>query len=535
MAGAGVVERIRASAGLPGIVVGAVAFTLAEYAQWVAILVYAYDRGGATESGLVALAQLVPAALLAPLLAAWTSRLRPARVLQGAYAALALTLVACGVGILLDSPMLAYGAAVASAVPMVVPRPAQAAALPALVADPEDLTTGSVGLGWADSVGALAAGLLSGVMLTVAGVGSLVLVTAGSAVAALLCAFPADRVTRSFVRGADDEADPVADAPIPWRSVRVVLGLLGVQSVLDAALDVLFVVLAIDVLRQGEGWAGYLQMSFGIGAVAAAPLSARLVGRRLAPAVIVASLVAGGALALTAPGPGVAFTVVAVIVAGGARAVFATSSRTLLLRLTPHRAIGRVFGVVEGCTAAGLAVGSLLVPLLVAAGGPSVALLGAAVLLPLAVLVGGRRLVRLEAGAPDRSLALAALRGSGLLGQLPAPALEELAGAAEPMRLAIGESLIREGEPGLDYYLITAGEAEVTQRGTVLRRLGPGAGVGEIALLRRSPRTATVVAVTDLEVLRIEGRAFLAAVTGHRTTMARVTQQAERWEPAADR
>ena len=50
--------------------------------------------------------------------------------------------------------------------------------------------------------------------------------------------------------------------------------------------------------------------------------------------------------------------------------------------------------------------------------------------------------------------------------------------------------------------------------GEPIHRLGPGTGVGEIALLRRSPRTATVVAVTDVTGYCIDAATFLAAVAG---------------------
>jgi MFS family permease len=298
----------------------------------------------------------------------------------------------------------------------------------------------------------------------------------------------------------------------------VLVALLAVEGVLVAALDVLFVVLAVDVLERGEGWAGYLQMAFGLGAVASALVTARLVDRRLAPAVIAAALVTGAALALTAPGPGLAVTVAVVVIAGMGRAVLDVSTRTLLLRITPHRATAQVFGVVEGFVMGGLAVGSLLVPALVAIGGPAAALVGAAALLPLAVAATFARLVRLDAEAPDHRRALAALRTSTVFAHLPQPALEELAGAAAPTRFASGATLIREGEPGLDYHLITAGEVEASQGGRVVGRIGPGDGVGEIALIRRVPRTATVTALTAVETLRLDGPAFLEAIARGATT-----------------
>ena len=352
---------------------------------------------------------------------------------------------------------------------MVVPRPAQIGVLTELVGDPRDLASGSVALGWAESAGVVGAGLLSGLVLTGGGPGWLLLSTAGLAVASLMCTLPADAATRTTAyspavqRAPTGPAGSPAATPPPWGSVWPLVSLLTVGSVLVAALDVLFVVLAVDVLRRGEGWAGYLQMVFGLGAVLSAPITARLVGRRLAPAVIAAAVVTGAALALTAPGPGLALTVAAVMVAGGGRAVLDVATRTLLLRVVPHRSAARVFGVVEGCTMGGLALGSLLVPVLVAAGGPSTALLGAACLLPLAVGAVAGRLLRLDGEAPDQRRRGRRAQASPLLQQLPADALEALAAAATPCTYAPGVAVMREGEPGLDYHLITGGQVEVTQ------------------------------------------------------------------------
>ena len=63
-----------------------------------------------------------------------------------------------------------------------------------------------------------------------------------------------------------------------------------------------------------------------------------------------------------------------------------------------------------------------------------------------------------------------------------------------------------EGDPGDRYYLIREGQADVLIAGRRVRRLGPGAGFGELALITGKPRTATVLAATDL-VLGALGRA----------------------------
>ena len=78
---------------------------VAEFGQWLAVIVYAYARGGASAAGLVVILQLIPSMLLAPLITARLARISVARVLAGAYAAAAATLGCCGVAILAGAPV----------------------------------------------------------------------------------------------------------------------------------------------------------------------------------------------------------------------------------------------------------------------------------------------------------------------------------------------------------------------------------------------------------------------------------------------
>jgi CRP-like cAMP-binding protein len=87
--------------------------------------------------------------------------------------------------------------------------------------------------------------------------------------------------------------------------------------------------------------------------------------------------------------------------------------------------------------------------------------------------------------------------------------LRRIAALAVERTVDEGTELIREGEPGTEFFVVVDGEVEVRRRGRRVTRLGPGSYVGEIALLSRSPRTATVVAATDLRVLSIAGRDFV--------------------------
>ena len=90
-------------------------------------------------------------------------------------------------------------------------------------------------------------------------------------------------------------------------------------------------------------------------------VSAALVGRRLGVPILGAALLLSGVLAALAFGLGLAATVALLTVVGASRALLDVASRTLMQRSVPAQLLGRVFGVLEGLTMAGLAAGSLLV------------------------------------------------------------------------------------------------------------------------------------------------------------------------------
>jgi CRP-like cAMP-binding protein len=113
---------------------------------------------------------------------------------------------------------------------------------------------------------------------------------------------------------------------------------------------------------------------------------------------------------------------------------------------------------------------------------------------------------------------IALLRSLPLFAELPAPAIESLAAALTPIHLAAGAVLIRQGGPGDAYYAIASGELDVLHDGHFLRRCGRGEGVGEIALLRDVPRTATVIAHSAATVYELQRDLFLTAVLGHAPT-----------------
>ena len=92
--------------------------------------------------------------------------------------------------------------------------------------------------------------------------------------------------------------------------------------------------------------------------------------------------------------------------------------------------------------------------------------------------------------------------------------------------------LIRQGDDADRFYAIADGEVAVCVDGRPRGVRGRGTGLGEIALLRRTPRTATVTAVTPATLFALDSDTFLAAVSGHAPTRRRADQVAARWASA---
>jgi MFS family permease len=506
-------------------------FILTEDSVWIAMLVFAYAHGGATTAGLVALAQLVPAAVLAPVAAAVADRRSPVVLLTVGYLAQAVGMAGTATAVAVGAPLAAYAAAVFASTAVTTTRPAQSTLIPSVAATPDQLTAANVVAGWLEAAGIAAAGLLTGVLIVFGGVASVFAVCSGfGVIAALLVArlgvpalaLPPEQGA-AMLAGVGEGLRLAARQP----RLRLMLALLTAEAVVLGALDLLFVILAISVLGRSGAWAGYLNFAFGLGAVLAATVSAMLVGRRLGAPILGAALLLSAALAALAFGLGLAGTVVLLAVVGATRALLDVAARTLLQRSVPAHLLGRMFGVLEGLTMAGLALGALLVPLLVHWGGSRLALLGAAAVLPLAAVAGGRALLGLDAGARVPVVEIGLLRSIPLFAELPAPGIEGLAAALTQIDVPVGTDLIHQGDGGDTYYAIAAGQLDVRQDGRFLHRCGRGEGVGEIALLRSIPRTATVTAHTDATVYELNREHFLTAVLGHAATHHQANRIAE--------
>jgi hypothetical protein len=361
------------------------AFSVAEYGAWVAILVYAYERGGATESAIAAVCQLLPAAFVAPMAARAIDRHGPASALRRGYWTQAVAYGATAALLFAGAPAVAvYTAAVIAASAVTATRPAHAAMVPLLAADSEGVTALTVLSGWVESTAVLVGPAMAGLLLALDGPpAAIACFAAALTVAAMLVthAFATQRARPMDAgadhAGADDAGQPGIACLIRDHGQLVPLVLLvATQYLVIGALDVLLVVLAIAELGLGASGAGYLTAAFGAGGVMGSAGAVWLIGRRrLAGPLSVAAIGWGSALALLGVWPTVAGAFLLLGVAGSARSLLDTSGRTILLRVTPRAVRGQVFGLLEGASMLALATGSALVPAFVALGGPRTALI----------------------------------------------------------------------------------------------------------------------------------------------------------------
>jgi MFS family permease len=213
--------------------------------------------------------------------------------------------------------------------------------------------------------------------------------------------------------------------------------------------------------------------------------------------------------------PEVVLAVVMLAVVGAGNSLVDVAVFTLIQRAVPDDVLARVFGVIQFLWIATFGLGGVLVVPLISSLGVDWALVVTGLLLPVLVLLLGRRLVRLDAEAEAPGAELSLLRAIPIFAPLPGTPLEHLASRLVPLRVEPDTVIVREGDRGDRFYVIVEGEVDVSIEGAYVSTLGSGGYFGEIALIRDTSRTATATARTDVVLYALEREDFLAAVTGH--------------------
>lgn len=498
---------------------------VAEYAAIVGVLVHAFEHGGSRATGLTSLALLLPQFVGAPLAADVVARFRPAtvRTLGLAIQALGYGLAAAAIAADLPVAVVAAGAVVALAAVTTL-RPTGAVLLPSVVRSTSELTIGNLWTAYGESAGALAGPLAAAVLLAAGGPSAALAGCAVAAAFALALARPPGRggppaptglagVRRR--RGLAPAFGVVRDRP--W--TVGILGLTLARYVILGALDVLLVVLAFDDLDLGSDGAGILNALVGAGAAASAVLATVLARRRsVAPWLLIAVGGAAGTCLVLALATDLAVAVVVLPLLGVAASLVDVLGRMLLQRSADPRDLGAVFSLVELVGGAGMLAGSVLAQLLLAIGDVDLALIGLAVSLVVVLLATTRTALRADAGADVPVVEMSLLRELPMFAPATPIALEAVARSAEPVVVPAGAVVVTQGEPGDRFFAVTHGAFDVVMSGERIRVAERGSFFGEVALLADVPRTATITALVDGELLAVDRVPFLVAVTGSDTS-----------------
>ena len=497
--------------------------TAADWAFLVVLLIVAYDAGGAFAVGVLGAVRVLPAIVAPPFAMTLVQRFGGNRLLVAINlvrsAGAAATAIVIGTGLPLEATY-ALAAVVAGAGSLV--RPIQFALLPAFARTPGELVAANVASSTGEGVGTFAGPLIAGALVAWVGpVPASVLVAAGFVGAAVAA------TGLRFERGADAHggvgADRstrfrLADAPQVLRrypNAVLIMGAFVAQVFVRGLLITLIVVASIELLGMGDSGVGLLNAALGLGGLVGALGALGLVGGKRLTSVFAIALAAWGLPLVVIGGwPVALLAVFGLFVTGICNAVLDVSGFTLIQRGVQNEDRVTMFGVFEGALGVSLLVGSLLAPALIAALGARGAFVVAGAILPVVAVVTWRPIARgARRGALTDELSTL-LRSNPLFAPLPLTALDRLAENLELVSFEPGDVVMRKGEPGDQYVLIAEGEVEVRDDGHLLRVCGPGDGVGEIALVRRTPRTATVVARTRVAGYGIAAATFLAAVAG---------------------
>jgi len=502
------------------------AFNLTLHGAWLAAVVYAFDRGGAKEAGIVAVATLIPGALLSPFVTVWFDRYPPNLALAGGFVFQGAALIGMSVAIASGIPRFSVYALMGLwVIVMGSSRPTMSAVLPRIVIDPTELAAANAIIGTIETLGLAlgpaAAGLIFYTVDSeyVAFVGFGVAMLAAAAVAVTIRMDP--RMQEVDDIGIDIESTSVSATVVAGLRLlgsmagprHLVILMAAAQSIVGV-LEVGVVVIAIDHMGRSDATAGVLAAAIGIGAIGGSALTFGFVGRRrLSPWIAVGALCATAPIALVAATTDTVVIVALMVVAGLGRPLVAVAGRTLLQGLSTDDVLARVFGVFEGLAFFAVALGSAAFALIAEVATTEAALvITAAVPCAIAIALLGR-IRRIDDARPaiDAEL-LATMRTIPIFTPLAAFRVEQMLVNMQKWTFGPNAPVFNKGDQGDELFVVTSGWAHIDLDGDAVgtRR---GGFFGEIALLRDQPRMASVRAGSEgMTAYTLDRETFMSAI-----------------------
>lgn len=510
------------------------ALTISDTGLWAyntALLAFVFQR---THSyawlGATGVVRMAPALALSAYGGVLADRLERVRLMVGSDLLclawqVGLTVVAATGG----PPALALVFAGLTAASMVVYQPAVAATVPSLV-DEDDLAAANALNGTIDQLVGITGPAIGAVLLLA---GSPALVFALNAASYGASAAIVSRI-RTRSRPVDvTEGSSAGVLAQMMVGVKTIAGLSAARTLVAYSVlvsfvygsdTILFVGVSAHRLGTGANGFGYLMAGLGVGGVLAAAAVNRLsASRRLGLVILIGAL--GYCLptaALTViHAPGLAFAVQ--VLRGASTLVVDVLALTALQRAVASDQLARVFGVFFAFVIGAILLGSVITPLVTSTFGLNTGLWTMAIAPAVLALSGYPALRAIDRDTAARAAELAprveALEGLGIFAAASRPVLERLAGAQTDVQFAAGDVIVREGEPADALYVLLEGEVQVTARGGAggperpIRMMTAPSYFGEIGVLERIPRTATVTTVAACRCGRIDGETLLEALT----------------------
>jgi CRP-like cAMP-binding protein/predicted MFS family arabinose efflux permease len=512
------------------------AFYIGAFSHFVLVVTFLFAAGGAATVGLATVLVTLPAGLLGPLTAPLAASKRPELHLAFGIVSRCLAMAATIVTVLGHGSVdVVLVLVTVESVLSAGVRPLHGALVVRLSSTAAEAAAGNALTSSLVSAAALAGPALAGTALDLVGIGW------AFALPALMFAVALAAALLIRVPDAADDSSRTAGSPKGARGSQLTLlgagfrGIFGSRAAAAAtglfALNVIVLgvwyvgaaPVAADRLHLGQAGVATIMAFYGAGGFLGALATLSIVAWRGLAGVLVAGVIGMAAVfaALGAVGsPPAGLALAAVLGATGA--VIYAIAPTLVQRGVSREAMVPAVATLKSLYLVGEAVGAVVTPILLGELGITATFGIIAAIVGVLAVVAWPSLRGADQLSDEDAAKLAVIRAAPMLQPLPALALEQLARAATRVVVPAGCEVFRQGDPGDRFYVIAAGLAEITVDGHRVATLGHGGSFGEIALLHKVPRSSTVTALEDLDLVAVEGEEFLSALCTDSVSVGRV-------------